>query len=357
MIARPSFAVSILWLAIFLAACGDKSLPTSPDNSRSLIVLTVSQSSLAADGLAEATLTATLDSDDPDPSKLGVQFETTAGSIVGGTAGSCITGGAVSCARVTADLATRIATARLRSSTQEGAATVTAILTAAGLQSSKTVTFVRSDATLSFASTPTSGEADGETALTIVIQADPRIAPGQQVEIASSSAKFGDGTAKVSVPLGLDARAQTQLISPAVPGSTSLTAAIVGASQAPARRDIQFGIASPSAVQLVSPGTISVGGTISLTAQYYRDPGAGSVTEGIFPIWRADQVDASGNVLVSGVGAFSAITPVQKDADPKNRKSTVTFSAGSLMAGDRVRITAAASGGGPSAQAFVTVAP
>lgn len=348
-------AWALLALAGLFAGCGDKSLPTAPDNSRSLIVLTVSASTLAADGLAEATLTATLDSDDPDPNKLGVQFETTAGSIVGGTSSSCITGGAVSCAKVTADLASRVATARLRSSTQEGTATVTAILTAAGLQSAKSVTFVRSSATLSFASTPTMGEADGESALTVVVEADPRIAPGQQVEISSSSAKFGDGTTKVTIPLGLDARAQTQLISPAAPGQTTLTASIVGASQAPARRDIQFGVAYPSAVQLLAPATLAVGGSISLTAQYYRDPGEGSVTEGVFPVWKADKVDPDGNVLVAGVGAFSAITPVQKDSDPKNRKSTATFDAGSLMSGDRVRLSVAASGGGPTAQAFVTV--
>ncbi len=60
-------------------------------------------------------------------------------------------------------------------------------------------------------------------------------------------------------------------------------------------------------------------------------------------------------MLVSGVGAFSAVTPVQKDADPKNRKSTATFDPGTLVAGDRARLAVAASGGGPTAQAFVTV--
>ncbi len=226
--------VPVLLAAALLAGCGNKSLPTAPDNSRSLIVLTVSQTTLAADGLAEAGLTATIDSDDPDPSELGSVRDHRRhhrrrhpGLLHHRRRGLLRQGhrrpGQPGRHRAAAQLDPgRLGDGHRDPDRGRGAERQNRDLRAFGRNPE-----LRLDA----------DRRRGRRRNRAGDRGPGRSAdrPGQQVEISSSSAKFGDGTTKVTVPLGLDARAQTQLISPASPGSTTLSATVVGASQAPAK--------------------------------------------------------------------------------------------------------------------------
>ncbi len=354
---RPCFTLTLLAAFLAWTAC-DKTLPTETESISSLIVLTLSEESLAADGLSELTATATLGSDDPDPAKLDVQFETTGGKLLGGQAAdNCQTGGAVSCIVVKADRGMRVATAQLRSSTTEGTVTVTAILLAVGTTDKKTVAFEPGESVLSFAGTAASGEADGETAIRVIVGADGRVAAGKMIQISASKGSFGTASGPVQLPLGLDSRAETQFTSLDAPGATILTATVVGETLAPARHEINFRTAYPASVTLSSSAsTVAVGATVTLTAEYFRTPGAGSVTSGINPIWTADKVDDAGNLLVAGVGRLFDVSTIQPEsAGSSRRTSNAKLEAGGLEAGDRIRITVAARDGGASAAVTVVV--
>ncbi len=356
--AHGRHALPLVCLALVVSACDDeKTLPTAPEEIRTLISLSASQDTLPADGLSELTLTATLRTADPDPNKLTVQFRATGGTLVGGQTVAASVCGEPSCVDVQADPGSLTATARLRSSTIQGPVTVTAVLTAVGVQATRVVEFAASDAVLDFAGTSSTGEADGETAIRVVVRADPRVAPGKMITISATSGTFVGDDDSVDLPLATDSRVETQFKSLAEPGSTILTATVQGESLAAARHEISFLAAFADAIQLESSAaTVAVGASVSLTAEYFRSPGAGSVTEGLQPTWRADKVDDDGNVLAIGVGRLSDVTTVQPDAgDASKRKSTATFEPEGLVAGDRVAITVRVEDGGATGEVVVTV--
>lgn len=341
--------------ALALLACEEKTLPTAPERLSALLALTTSADSLLADGLSELTLTATIRSDDPDPAKLEVQFRTTGGTLVGGTsAAPCAE---ASCIVVQADRATGIATARLRSSTTQGEVTVTAVLTAVGVRTSKVVQFTAGEAVLSFAGTSAAGEADGETAIRVVVRADARVAPGKTIVLSASNGSFVGEDGSVEVPLAADSTAEAQFRSLAAPGRTVLTATVQGQSLAPARYEIIFSAAFAAIIQVESSATtVEADSSLDLVAKYFREPGAGSVSVGLQPTWRADKVDDAGDVLAVDIGRLSKVTPVQADpADPSKRTSSATFEPAGLTAGDRVAITVTLQEGGASGRVVVNV--
>jgi len=355
---RPTqwrLTMALACAAVALLACREKTLPTAPERLSALLALTASADSLPADGLSELTLTATIRSDDPDPAKLEVELRTTAGTLLGGT--SAATCAEASCIVVQADRASRIATARLRSSTTQGQVTVTAVLTAVGVQSSKVVQFTAGDAVLSFAGTAAAGEADGETAVRVVVRADARVAPGKMIVLSASKGNFVGDDGTVEVPLAADSTAEAQFQSLAVPGTTVLTATVQGETLAAARHEITFSAAFAASIQVESSAaTVAADGSVDLVAEYFRAPGAGSVSAGIQPTWRADKVDDAGDVLALDVGRLSEVTTVQADpADASKRTSSAMFEPTGLTAGERVAITVRLQSGGVSGRVVVTV--
>lgn len=340
-----------------LTGCDTKTSPTEPDQISMLLSMEVSADQLPADGLSEITITATLTSEDPDPNRLTVQFETTGGTLLQGTAvESCETSGAVSCIQVEADRATLVATAQLRSSTTEGPVTVAAILVAVGTRVSQTVAFVSGEQVLSFRGTPAHGEADGETAIEVIVTADARLAPGTIIKIEASNGVFVSGSPTVELPLALDHKVVAQLRSRAEPGTALLTASVPSETLAPARYEITFGVALPSTIQVESASTVEVNGAVDLGAEYFRSPGAGSVTEGLSPLWSADKIDGDGNVVELDVGRLFDVTIIQKDAaNPDRRKSTAKFEATGLDADDNVRITVRVDGSSASGQTILAI--
>lgn len=352
---RAQWQLTLACAALALVGCDGKTLPTAPAETSKLIKLSVSQETLPADGLSEVTLTATIRSGDPDPAKLTVQFRTTAGTLLGGA--PVTTCADASCIEVQADRGSLTATARLRSSTVQGPVTLTAVLTAVGVQSTKVVQFTASEAVLSFAGTPSTGEADGQSAIRVVVQADARVAPGKTIVISASNGTFVGDDGSVEKALASDSRVEAQFQSLAEPGSTILSATVQGESLAAARHQISFSAAFPVSIQLESSAaTVALDGSVDLVAEYFRAPGAGSVTAGLAPTWRADKVDDAGNVLALNVGRLSAVTRVDADpADTDRRKSSARFEPAGLAAGDRAAITVRLQSGGAVGQVVVTV--
>ncbi len=355
------YATLMMFAALATGACNNP-LPTEPKVLGSLLKLDVASTTLAADGLSETTVTATITTDESVAgAKLDIQFETTGGRLLGGEVlTTCATSGAVSCIKVTADRGSLKAEAALRSSTTGGLVTITAILLSAGVRNSKTVTFVGgSSDILSFAGTTTMAEADGATAVPVVVHADSRIAAGQHVEIQTSRGGFyPEGTGnKISVPVGADGVATAELVSLEEPVFTTLTASVNGATLAPTRHSIKFDVALPVRIVLTGDASVTAGESAVLTADYFRDPGAGSVTAGIAPGWTADEVDpTNGNTITENVGRISEISAITAPAvGSKARSSTAKFEASGLAAGDRVRITVAAKDGGVVGEYFLTV--
>ncbi len=347
-------------MLVAAGACNSP-LATEPEALESLLKLDVSSATLAADGLSEIRVTATITAKEPvAASKLDVQFETTGGRLLGGEVlTACETSGAVSCIKVAADRGSLKAEATLRSSTTGGPVTVTAILLSAGVRDFETVTFTGGGSgVLSFMGTPSTAEADGATAVPIFVRADSRLAAGQEVEIETSRGEFypaGTGN-KISVPVGLDGIATAELMSLEEPVSTMLTASVIGAALAPARHSIRFDLALPSRIVLTGDASVTAGESVELTASFFRDPGAGSVTAGITPVWSADKVDDDGNTVTENVGRTTEISPIEAPADAAtSRAATAKFEASGLVAGDRVRITVAAEDGGVAGEHFLTV--
>jgi hypothetical protein len=355
------FRLMIVATVIATGACNESPLATEPEVLESLLKLEVSSATLVADGLSEIRVTATIKADEPViASKLDVQFETTGGRLLGGeVVNACETSGAVSCIKVTADRGSLKAEASLRSSTTGGPVTVTAILLSTGVRDTDAVMFTGgASGVLSFTGTPSIAEADGATAVPIVIHADSRIAAGQKVEIETSRGEFypaGTGN-KISVSVGLDGVATAELKSLEEPVSATLTASVAGAALAPARHSIRFTPALPARIVLTGDASVAAGERVELTAEFFRQPGTGSVTTGITPVWSADKVDEDGDTLAENVGRITEISPIEAPTGgATSRSATAKFEASGLVAGDRVRITVAAEDGGVTGEHFLTV--
>ena len=97
-----------------------------------------------------------------------------------------------------------------------------------------------------------------------------------------------------------------------------------GESLASASHQISFSAAFPTTIQLMSSAaTVALAGSVDFVAEYFRAAGAGSVSAGLEPTWRADKADAAGNVPALDIGRLSAVTRVDADpADADRRKSS-----------------------------------
>ncbi len=299
---RRFFLLLALLLALFLAACYDKSdySPTSTLVDR-VIVLSAADgaTSLPADGFSRLRIEARLQGD-PDFAKRTVVFSTSNGTLAGGTPGTNCNG----CQTVPADGSGR-ATIDLVSSQQVGTAVVRAWpMDAPGITATLPISFgaAQPDQTLQFVAAPDRAPADGATVSTFTVGISPSLpAASRTVTFQTTAGTFAPGNmASVQVSADAGGNASADLVSPRQITTGRVTATVNGVTR---EASIRFERALPNVITATVDTPIATAATstkIRVTATLLRN--VGTVSDGTVVTFEAEREDGT------PVGLFTNIT-------------------------------------------------
>lgn len=279
-------------LALAVAGCHDPdAYVLGPDTADAVLAVTVSATTLPADGIARATIVAQIDPRS-DADKRAVTFTTSAGTLIGGAQEGTTT-------TVDADTTGR-AVAELRSATVPGSAQVQ--IKAGAVARTATVEFVASDPALviSVSADPSSIAADGSSTMNVVAQVAAGLpAARRTITFRSTRGTFVPGSAgEITVDADSSNTARATLVSTS-PGPARVTAAT--ADGVSASTDVSFAQALPDSL-FVSPAaaTLPSGGSTRVVVTLLR--AVGKVNDRLQVAYSA--TTAAGN----SIGTFSGVT-------------------------------------------------
>ena len=274
-----------------------------------LIVLTVSSSSIPADGFSRARLTATAKVPQ-DPTKRTVTFKTSTGTLFASAQGS---GGTTGSLDVTTD-ASGVAVAELQSTQVIETAFVSATVT--GVTRAATVNFTAPNPSdiITLSTSSTIAPADGAT----LVQLTATVAAGlrsREVTFTVNDGKFTNGEATIKATADSSNRASVDLRAPT---QATIVHARATVSSVTADTFLTFAQALPQSI-LVSPVSIQIhaGDSDTINVSLFRVIGVPSA--GLVPAFTAK--DPSGNVI----GGFGAIVATTATTNPPGATTSATY--------------------------------